>query len=70
MTNGNANAVRIRIGRRDYFAAFAMQAITNNANIKHGRGDNKAIAEEIAEMAFYMADAMIKQRKRRKLNAK
>ena len=44
---------------RDHFAGLAMQAITSNIVTSHGAGQSW---EYIAEGAYLIADAMLKQR--------
>lgn len=65
MTKAKPNLTQIKVGRRDYFAAFAMQAMTNKIDIRHCRGDKKELMREVAEMAFHIADAMMEQRRKK-----
>jgi hypothetical protein len=55
-TNNQNPIVFGNLSLRDYLAAKAMQGIESNI------GANKRTVEEIAERAYLMADAMLKQR--------
>ena len=47
---------------RDYFAAKAMQAIWSNTEVLRLLGGSKDDAEQIAELAYAQANAMLKER--------
>lgn len=49
------------MGLRDYFAAKAMQAILAPL-VEHGSASEPEIAPIISQAAYFMADAMMKER--------